>query len=68
LILNDILLQCEDTSDERATRMHSLLESDLGAPLPLHISLSRPVVLATAQKQPFTGLLEDAIQELGVDP
>ena len=38
--------------------IHSLLYSDLGAPLPLHISLSRPVVLRTEQRSLFVETFE----------
>ncbi|KAH0562103.1 hypothetical protein GP486_003195 [Trichoglossum hirsutum] len=48
--------------------IHSLLSSDLGAPLPLHISLSRPIVLTTERRQHFAGSLREAIVNSGVRP
>ena len=48
--------------------MHSLLRSDLGAQLPLHISLSRPVVLRTEQRQSFMETYQTAIQTSHVPP
>lgn len=47
---------------------HSLLHSDLGAQLPLHISLSRPVVLRTEQRASFTERVETAIQTAQIAP
>ncbi len=47
---------------------HSSLVSPLGAQLPLHISLSRPVVLATDQREPFTELLRRSIASSGTRP
>ena len=41
--------------------VHSLLKSDLGADLPLHISLSRPIVLFTDQRQKFVDTLTKSI-------
>lgn len=71
-ILNDILSlargQLEEEEKEKAMKIHTLLYSDLGARLPLHISLSRPVVLVTEQKQPFSELYRNAILESGVHP
>ncbi|KAJ5818189.1 hypothetical protein N7474_003780 [Penicillium riverlandense] len=47
---------------------HSLLHSDLGAQLPLHISLSRPVVLRTEQRASFTERLERVIKTAHIPP
>lgn len=46
--------------------VHNLLKSDLGAELPLHISLSRPIVLLTDQRQPFLDALTTAVKTCGV--
>ncbi len=40
----------------------SFLQSDLAAPQPLHISLSRPIVLASEEKDLFLGDVERAIE------
>lgn len=70
--MNDILSQArgqlEEKEKEKEMKIHTLLYSDLGAQLPLHISLSRPVVLVTEQRQPFSELFRDAILDSGVNP
>lgn len=77
MILQDIIARYEDiyenkkkdsNSKDRKSRIHSLLYSDLGAPLPLHISLSRPVVLRTEQRVPFMEALQTDLQNAHVHP
>ncbi|KAI0539767.1 U6 snRNA phosphodiesterase Usb1 [Xylaria digitata] len=50
------------------TLITSFLTSDLGAPQPLHISLSRPIVLSTSQKDSFLNDLERSILSSGIAP
>ncbi|TVY90118.1 U6 snRNA phosphodiesterase, partial [Lachnellula willkommii] len=53
---------------EESSKLHSFLTSDLGAPLPLHISLSRPIGFGTEQKDDFVTSLETAIKSSGIRP
>ena len=48
------------------SKIHSLLQNDLGVSLPLHVSLSRPLVLRTEQKDLFLDRLRNAIPTSGV--
>ncbi|KAF2969928.1 hypothetical protein GQX73_g3618 [Xylaria multiplex] len=50
------------------TSITSFLTSDLGAPQPLHISLSRPIVLSASQKDSFLDDLERSILGSGIAP
>jgi hypothetical protein len=50
------------------SKMGSLLISDLGAPLPLHISLSRPIGFTTDQKDLFLASLLEGIAASGIRP
>ena len=50
------------------SQLRSLVRSDLGTELPLHISLSRPIVLLTHQRQPFNDALSTAIWKSDVRP
>jgi hypothetical protein len=55
-------------SENTNVKIHSFLTSDLGAPLPLHISLSRPIGFATQQKEDFVTSLDRAIKTSGIRP
>ncbi|KAJ5404267.1 hypothetical protein N7509_004138 [Penicillium cosmopolitanum] len=56
------------SDDDSASTVHSLLHSDLGAQLPLHISLSRPVILRTEQRASFTEAFSEGVRSSGISP
>ncbi|KAL9639689.1 MAG: hypothetical protein Q9164_000781 [Protoblastenia rupestris] len=66
--LQDVINRVPSLKDDEEARLHSLVKSDLDAQLPLHISLSRPIVLRTDQRQPFVEDLSSKIKEAGVQP
>ncbi|KAH6609452.1 hypothetical protein Trco_002798 [Trichoderma cornu-damae] len=46
--------------------LHSFMTSDLGAPLPLHVSLSRPISLTTSNKDRFLDHISSALRASAV--
>lgn len=60
----DVPSQHDDDEAGKA-QVHSLLRSDLDVQLPLHISLSAPLVLDTSQKEPFDCAVRQAVAEYG---
>ncbi|KAE8140979.1 U6 snRNA phosphodiesterase Usb1 [Aspergillus pseudotamarii] len=65
-ILSSVIAQVEGRLRKNKVELNSLLRSDLGAQLPLHISLSRPVVLRTEQRQSFLETFKSAIQDSNI--
>lgn len=74
LILHEIVFQAqrvdvhETSSKVDKSTIHSLLESDLGVQAPLHISLSRPVVLQTEERAGFLETFQDALRDAQIQP
>ncbi|KUJ24332.1 uncharacterized protein LY89DRAFT_679489 [Mollisia scopiformis] len=68
--LDALVSLLKDTWPPEATdlKVNSFLTSDLGAPLPLHISLSRSLGFSTEQKDEFVSAMERAIQSSTVRP
>ena len=68
-MVNDLVASLlEHVTAEGVSPIHSFLSSDLGAPLPLHISLSRPVTFPTQDKDKFVELLEQLVHTSGIRP
>ncbi|KAL4752115.1 hypothetical protein BDW72DRAFT_172047 [Aspergillus terricola var. indicus] len=67
-LLGSIISQAEHMFRTEQAKLNSFLYSDLGVRLPLHISLSRPVVLRTEERQPFTDTFEAALRGSGISP
>lgn len=53
---------------EGQVKLQHFLTSDLGAPLPLHISLSRPLSLTTSNKDAFLEKITEAARNSAVGP
>ncbi|EPE06699.1 hypothetical protein F503_03126 [Ophiostoma piceae UAMH 11346] len=66
--LSELVLALRGRLDGAAADLHSFLTSDLGVPLPLHISFSRPFVLQTAGKADFLRQLTAKIKSASVGP
>ncbi|KAK3675709.1 poly(U)-specific 3'-to-5' RNA exonuclease [Recurvomyces mirabilis] len=60
-ILSSCINQKSTNISDDGVEIHSLLQNDLGVSLPLHVSLSRPLVLKTEQKAPFLEQLKQNI-------
>jgi hypothetical protein len=70
-LLSSLIKSTQDEATSKITagiKVQSLLTSDLGAPLPLHISLSRPIGFATEQKDLFLTSMEENIASSGIRP
>lgn len=64
-LLQRLLSQVRENLSGGVT-LHDFLTSDLGSPLPLHISLSRPISLSTSNKDGFLDKISAAIRGCGV--
>lgn len=60
-LVADVQQQALSSSPSSLTSLTSFLTSDLATPLPLHISLSRPLVLRTEDKDAFLNEITDAL-------
>ena len=67
-ILSNIINQAGNSLREEQAKLHSFLYSDLGAQLPLHISLSRPVILRTEERQSFMEAFEASLKNSDISP
>jgi hypothetical protein len=63
------LFQTSQTSQaDSEFKLESHLKSDLGAELPLHLSLSRPNVLRTEQREGFLEMVMERVGRVKVKP
>ncbi|XDG08397.1 hypothetical protein ABKA04_008012 [Annulohypoxylon sp. FPYF3050] len=67
-ILTSFLSALQPVLSPLSVSLTSFLTSDLGVPLPLHISLSRPIVLSTVQKDAFLEDLVARVKGCGIAP
>ncbi|KAI1459497.1 U6 snRNA phosphodiesterase Usb1 [Annulohypoxylon moriforme] len=66
--LSSFLADLQPALSPLSVDLKSFLTSDLGTPQPLHISLSRPIVLSTGQKDGFLETLVSRIAGCGIAP
>ena len=62
--LEEAIDTCQKTVPQ-GTAIHSFLRSSLNVPLPLHISLSAPLVLKTEQKDDFAAAVTTEVSKCG---
>ncbi|KAL5336720.1 U6 snRNA phosphodiesterase Usb1 [Aspergillus crustosus] len=67
-ILGSIVTHAQRTHGAEQAKVHSFLHSELGAQLPLHISLSRPVVLRTEERQQFLDTFQINLSDSDIPP
>ncbi|TQS33654.1 hypothetical protein Golomagni_05992 [Golovinomyces magnicellulatus] len=65
-LLNKLILEIGATDSTHGIK--TLLASDLDSPLPLHISLSRPIQITTDEKELLMTSLRRSIESSGVPP
>ncbi|KAM5360268.1 hypothetical protein ACJZ2D_013876 [Fusarium nematophilum] len=66
-VLTDLLSDIEEQLSGEA-ELRNFLTSDLGSPLPLHISLSRPLSLTTGNKDDFLDKVTQSFDCSGIAP
>ncbi|KAH8596690.1 U6 snRNA phosphodiesterase Usb1 [Bisporella sp. PMI_857] len=67
-ILSNLISTLQATISGTENTLQSLLASDVGTALPLHISLSRPIGFSTDRKDDFVVALDRAIKSSGIRP
>lgn len=67
-LLSNLLSELKNQNPTEAKKLQTFLTSELGAPLPLHISLSRPIVFTTENKGDFLESLQTAIKSSKIQP
>ena len=67
-VLNDAYHTASTITAEAGVKLESHLKSDLGSEQPLHLSLSKPNVLTTTQREGFLELLKDRLDKSRIKP
>ena len=66
--LSQLISKLKESASPDNALVTSFLVSDLGAPLPLHISLSRPLAFSSEVKDMFVTALEALVKSSGIRP